>query len=557
MSERLIYLPLGGAGEIGMNAYVYGYGQPGRERLILVDMGVTFGDMDSAPGIDLIMPDVRWLEDNRDRLEAIFITHGHEDHVGALGLLWNRLRAPVYTRRFTGALARMKMEEAGQPVDKLRVVNARPEVVEAGPFRVQFVPVSHSIPESAALIIDTPAGRIVHSGDFKLDGTPVVGEAFDPILWHEIAGETPITALMCDSTNVFSTHPGRSEAVLANPLLDWVVTQKQMVVATTFASNIARLKTLADAGTAAGRQVCLLGRAMRKMVTAAVETGILRDFPRVIGPEEAADLPRDKVLLIVTGSQGERRAASMQLSMGRYLGIQLKEGDSFLFSSRTIPGNERPVGRIMNNLSRLGVNVFDADAGLYHVSGHANRPDLEAVHDLLKPRIVIPMHGEHMHLREHAKLARAKGMISEIVTNGTMIDLAGDRPRVVDEVETGRIYLDGNVLIGAMDGVVRDRIRMALNGHATVSVIVDENDEVLPDAWVETMGLAAHGRAGVPLSRHIESELADYLDRVDDATVMDDKKLDEGIRRIVRQVSMEEIGKKPEVKVIISRLAAD
>ncbi|SDL29341.1 ribonuclease J [Paracoccus chinensis] len=557
MSERLIYLPLGGAGEIGMNAYVYGYGKPGRERLILVDLGVTFGDMDSAPGIDLIMPDVRWLEDNRDRLEAIFITHGHEDHVGALGLLWNRLRAPVYTRRFTGALARMKMEEAGQPVDKLRTVGARPEVVEAGPFRVQFVPVSHSIPESAALIIDTPAGRIVHSGDFKLDGTPIVGEAFDPILWHEIAGEVPITALMCDSTNVFTRHPGRSEAVLANPLLDWVVAQKQMVVATTFASNIARLKTLADAGTAAGRQVCLLGRAMRKMVTAATEAGILRDFPRVIGPEEAVDLRRDKVLLIVTGSQGERRAASMQLSMGRYLGIELKEGDSFLFSSRTIPGNERPVGRIMNNLSRIGVNVFDADSGLYHVSGHANRPDLEAVHDLLKPRIVIPMHGEHMHLREHARLAQAKGMISEIVTNGTMIDLAGDRPRVVDEVETGRIYLDGNVLIGAMDGVVRDRIRMALNGHATVSVIVDENDEILPDAWVETMGLAAQGRAGVPLARHIESELADYLDRVDDATVMNDKKLDEGVRRIVRQVSMEEVGKKPEVKVIISRLAAD
>ncbi|MBB1492374.1 MULTISPECIES: ribonuclease J [unclassified Paracoccus (in: a-proteobacteria)] len=557
MSERLIYLPLGGAGEIGMNAYVYGYGQPGRERLILVDLGVTFGDMDSAPGIDLIMPDVRWLEDNRDRLEAIFITHGHEDHVGALGLLWNRLRAPVYARRFTGTLARMKMEEAGQPIDKLRIVEPRPEMVEAGPFRVQFVPVSHSIPESAALIIDTPAGRIVHSGDFKLDGTPVVGEAFDPIKWHEIAGETPITALMCDSTNVFSTHPGRSEAVLANPLLDWVVAQKQMVVATTFASNVARLKTLANAGTAAGRRICLLGRAMRKMTTAAVETGILRDFPAVIGPEEAADLPRNKVLLIVTGSQGERRAASMQLSMGKYLGLQLKEGDSFLFSSRTIPGNERPVGRIQNNLSRLGVNVFDADSGLYHVSGHANRPDLEAVHDLLKPRIVIPMHGEHMHLREHAKLARAKGLISEIVTNGTMIDLAGDKPRVVDQIETGRIYLDGNVLIGAMDGVVRDRIRMALNGHATVSVIVDENDEVLPDAWVETMGLPAQGRAGVPLADRIESELAEYLDRVDDATVMNDRKLDEGIRRITRQVSMEEIGKKPEVKVIISRLAAD
>ena len=557
MSERLIYLPLGGAGEIGMNAYVYGYGPAGRERLILVDLGVTFGDMDSAPGIDLIMPDVRWLEDNRDRLEAIFITHGHEDHVGALGRLWNRLRAPVYARKFTGTLARMKLEEAGQPTDQLRIVAPRPEVVEAGPFRVQFVPVSHSIPESAALIIDTPAGRIVHSGDFKLDGTPVVGESFDPILWHDIAGEQPIRALACDSTNVFSPNPGRSEAMLANPLLDFVMAQRQMVVATTFASNVARLKTLADAGTAAGRKICLLGRAMRKMVTAAIETGVLRDFPKVIGPDEAADLPRDKVMLIVTGSQGERRAASMQLSMGRYLGIQLKEGDSFLFSSRTIPGNERPVIRIMNNLSRLGVDVYDADDGMYHVSGHANRPDLEAIHDLLKPKMLIPMHGEHMHLREHMNIARGKGMASEIVINGMMMDLSGDAPRQVDQVDTGRIYLDGTVLIGAMDGVVRDRIRMALNGHATVSVIIDENDDPLPDAWVETMGLAAQGRAGVPLARHVESELGAFLERVDAKTVMDDKKLDDGLRRIVRQATMDEIGKKPEVRVVISRLAAD
>ncbi|MBV0892246.1 ribonuclease J [Paracoccus sp. Z118] len=557
MSERLIYLPLGGAGEIGMNAYVYGYGEPGRERLILVDLGVTFGDMDSAPGIDLIMADTGWLEDNKDRLEAIFITHGHEDHVGALGLLFGRLKVPVYARRFTATLARLKLEEAGQPLDKLRIVAPRPEVVRAGPFEVQFVPLSHSIPESSALIIDSPAGRIVHTGDFKLDGTPVVGEPFDALAWHEIAKEAPIRVLACDSTNVFSPNPGRSEATLANPLLDFVMAQKQMVVATTFASNVARLKTLADAGTAAGRRICLLGRAMRKMVTAAIETGVLTSFPEVIGPEEAADLPRNKVMLIVTGSQGERRAASMQLSMGRYLGLELKEGDSFLFSSRTIPGNEKPVIRIMNNLSRRGVDIFDADDGMYHVSGHANRPDLQAVHDLLKPEILIPMHGEHMHLREHAKLGAEKGIATAIATNGTMLDLTGRVPRVVDEVDTGRLYLDGTVLIGAMDGIVRDRIRMALNGHATVSIIIDENDEPLPDAWVETMGLARQGRAGVPLSRHIESELAEFLDRADARTVMDDKKLDEAIRKITRQVSMEEIGKKPEVKVIISRLAAD
>ena len=558
MAERLIYLPLGGAGEIGMNAYVYGYGEPGRERLIVVDLGVTFGDMDSAPGIDLIMADVAWLETNRDRIEAIFITHGHEDHVGALGLLWPKLQKPVHCRRFTGALARLKLEELGQPADALHIHAPRPEVVTAGPFQVQFVPVSHSIPESSALIIDTPAGRIVHTGDFKLDGTPVVGEAFDPIMWHEIANEGQgIKVLTCDSTNVFTPHPGRSEAILANPLLDFVTSQKQMVVATTFASNLARLKTLADAGIASGRRICLLGRAMRRMVTVAIETGILTSFPPVISPEEAAEMPRDKVMLIVTGSQGERRAASAQLSRGRYLGIQLREGDSFLFSSRTIPGNERGVIRIMNQLSELGVDLFDADDGTYHVSGHANRPDIQAVHDLLKPQIVIPMHGEHMHLREHAKLAEGKGIAAAVATNGTVLDLSGDKPRVVDQIDTGRLYLDGTVLIGAMDGIVRDRIRMALNGQAMVSVIVDEDDAPLPDAWVELSGLPETGRAGVPLARSIEAELAEFLERADDRTVRDDDRLEEAIRKITRQVAMEEIGKKPEVTVIISRLAAE
>ena len=558
MAERLIYLPLGGAGEIGMNAYVYGYGEPGRERLIVVDLGVTFGDMDSAPGIDLIMADVAWLEANRDRIEAIFITHGHEDHVGALGLLWPKIQKPIHCRRFTGALARLKMEEMGQPSEHIHIDAPRPDVIEVGPFSVQFVPISHSIPESSALIIDSPAGRIVHTGDFKLDGTPVVGEAFDPVMWHEIAHEGQgIKVLTCDSTNVFVKHPGRSEAVLADPLREFIAAQNQMVVATTFASNIARLRTLADAAIASGRKICLLGRAMRRMVTVGIETGILTNFPPVISPEDAAEMPRDKVMLIVTGSQGERRAASAQLSRGRYLGIQLKEGDSFLFSSRTIPGNERGVIRIQNSLSELGVDLFDADDGLYHVSGHANRPDIEAVHDLLKPGMVIPMHGEHMHLREHAKLASAKGVPSAIATNGTMLDLTGDTPRVVDQIDTGRLYLDGTVLIGAMDGVVRDRIRMALNGHALVTVIVDEDDRPVPDAWVELSGLPERGRAGVPLADNIEGELAEFLDRADDRTVMNDDRLEEAIRKITRQVSMEEIGKKPEVTVIISRLAAE
>jgi ribonuclease J len=558
MAERLIYLPLGGAGEIGMNAYVYGYGHPGNERLILVDMGVTFGDMETSPGIDLIMPDLRWLEENRDRLEGIFITHGHEDHLGAIGHLWSRLGVPIYARQFTGTLCRLKLEEQGHTADIVRITGPRPEVTQLGPFTVQFVPVSHSIPESAALVIDTPAGRIVHTGDFKLDGTPVVGDPFDPIMWHDIASEGQgIKVLACDSTNIFSTHPGRSEAILANPILEWVMAQKNMVVATTFASNIARLKTLSEAAIASGRKVCLLGRAMRRMVAVGLETGVLTDFPETIGPDEAAGMPRNKVMLLATGSQGERRAATAQLSRGRYLGLALQDGDSFLFSSKTIPGNERSVNRIMNALSEIGVDVFDADDGLYHVSGHANRPDIEALHDLLKPEIVIPMHGEHLHLREHVLLARAKGIQAKIVTNGQMIDLAGEAPRMVDQVETGRLYLDGNVLIGSMDGIARDRIRMALNGHALVSVIVDEEDNALPDAWVELMGLAGRTRNGEDLAAHIENELAEFLDGADTRTVRDDGKLDEALRKITRQVTMEEIGKKPEVTVIISRLMAE
>ncbi len=552
-SERLIYLPLGGAGEIGMNAYVYGYGKRDQEKLILVDLGVAFPDMDTSPGVDLIFADITWLKERVDRLEAIFVTHAHEDHIGAVAHNYGALGVPVYARTFTANIARRKMEEQGQPVDAIRTASAWPEKVAAGPFTVSFLPVSHSIPESAGLVIDSPTGRIVHSGDFKLDPDPVVGEAFDPDLWAEVA-KPGVKALVCDSTNVFSTHPGRSESEVGPEITKLVEDARGMVIATTFASNVARVKTLAEAGERAGRSVVLLGRAMRRMIEAATETGILKDFPRVISAEEAADLPRQNLMLIVTGSQGERRAASAQLARGKYRGLEAKEGDLFLFSSKTIPGNERGVIRIINQFSEKGVDVVDDSSALYHVSGHANRPDLERVHALINPQMVIPMHGEHRHLREHAKLAEAGGRAAMVAVNGMMLDLSGDAPTVAEYVDTGRTYLDGTVKIGAMDGIVRDRIRMALNGHITVTVILDEEDEPLGEPWCDTFGLPEVGTSRAGLVEVLEEDLNQFLMRADAKTLRNDEKIEEALRRIARQTAQSEIGKKPEVTVVVSRM---
>ncbi len=553
-SERLTYLALGGAGEIGMNAYVYGYGAPGKERYILVDLGVTFPDMDGTPGVDLIFPDIAWLEERRDQLEAVFITHAHEDHVGAVAHYYDQLGAPIYARAFTANIARRKMDEHGHPEKAVRTVSPWPETTEAGPFTVGFAPISHSIPESSGLVIDTSAGRIVHSGDFKIDLDPVVGEPFDEAMWAEIA-KPGVKALVCDSTNVFNAHEGRSESSVGPEIEKLVAGAKGMVVATTFASNVARVKTLAQAGERAGRSICLLGRAMRRMIEASVETGVLTDFPRTISPEDTRDIPRENVMLIVTGSQGERRAASAQLAQGKYNGITLKPGDTFLFSSKTIPGNERGVIRIINQFSEQGVDVVDDSSGLYHVSGHANRPDLKKLHQIVQPQFVIPMHGEHRHLREHVKLAGESKLHGVLAPNGTMIDLSGNRAEVAEYVETGRTYLDGSVKVGALDGIVRDRIRMALNGHVTINVILDESDEPLGEPWCEIMGLAETGSSRAPLVDVLEEDLSQFMGRAKPKTLGDDDALEDGLRKVARQSAQGEIGKKPEVTVIISRLS--
>ena len=551
MDNRLIYLPLGGAGEIGMNSYVYGYGAPGEERLILVDLGVAFPDMETTPGIELVFPDMSWLIERSDRLEAIFVTHAHEDHIGAVSHFWPQLgRPPVYARNFTGHVLRQKMEERGLDKTGVKIIPAWPERVEAGPFSVGFLPVSHSVPESSALVVDNPKGRILHTGDFKIDSTPVVGDAFDQDLWSEVA-KPRLHALVCDSTNVLSDHPGRSEGAIGGNIQELLESRRGLVVATTFASNVARLKTLAEAGTRAGRRIALLGRAMRRMTRIAEETGVLTGFPAMVDIEEIRNIPRGEMMVLATGSQGEPRAASAQLSRGKHHGLVMREGDLFLFSSKTIPGNERGVLRVINRLSAMGVDIIGDNIDSYHVSGHANRPDLVRIHELTKPGMVIPMHGEHRHLREHAELARENGYASVVAVNGTMLDLSRKVPSVAEHVETGRSYLDGTVRIGATDGVVRDRIRMALYGLAVVTVFPGKSRKDRPEVWVDLVGLPESTPSGEDFAEILEREIEGFLRSCAGKKGADEEYLEKEIRRFARQLAQARVGKKPEVLPVI------
>lgn len=553
-ADHLIYMPLGGAGEIGLNSYIYGFGPPNKERFIIVDLGVSFPDMETTPGVDLILPDLSWIMKRRDRLEGILITHAHEDHIGAIGHLWEDLRVPVYCRAFTAHIARLKMNDAYSSESSVNTVEQWPKTLSLGPFKVGFVPISHSIPESSSVVIDTPVGRLVHTGDFKIDETPGVGEPFSKEVWLDIA-KGGVKALICDSTNVFSKQKGRSEASISSSIQELIESAEKLVVATTFGSNVARLKTLAEAGIKSGRSVCLLGRAMRRMIDASVESGVLSDFPPLISPEDALNVPRQNLLILATGSQGERRAATAQLANGKYRGFSLQEGDLFIFSSKTIPGNEKGVSRIINQFSEMGVDVVEDDSGLYHVSGHANRPDLEQMHKIIQPQFLIPMHGEHRHLREHSKLAAEKGIASIVCPNGNILSLSSNKPTILEKVELGRLYLDGSSKVTSTEGAVRDRIRMALNGLVIVTILLDEKDDLIGDPWCETKGLPLVTNSNAPLIDCLEEDLGQLIGRVDPDVILNNDKLEEVLKRGARQTCKSEIGKKPEVSVIISRLA--
>src|SRR5690242_9654432 len=499
--EELIFCALGGSGEIGMNVNLYGC----RGQWIMVDLGLTFADP-SYPGIDLILPDLEFIEDQQDRLAGIVLTHGHEDHIGALPYLADELKSPLFATPFTAGLIAGKLEEEGLTGQvKLNIVE-RGGSIELGHFRVSFVALSHSIPEGNGLLIETPFGNIFHTGDWKIDETPVITAAPDTDILTEI-GDCGVLALVCDSTNVFQEQPSGSEESVHAGLLAQVMMANGRVLVTTFASNAARLQTIGRVAREAGRRVCIAGRSLERILRVAQSTGYLKDFPPPIGFDEAMRLPRNEVLIIATGGQGEPRAALGRIAGGTHE-LKLGEGDTVIFSSRIIPGNEVAIGRIMNQLSDLGIKIVTERQAHVHVSGHPGRPELIEMYDWVRPQIVVPVHGEPRHLAEQARVALAHGVPHAIVQrNGDVIRLAPDGPKKVDEVRVGQLVLDGDVILPADGATVHERRRIGFGGLITVAVPVGANGQL----------------AGTPLIRPfgvpVEEDRDDFISDATDAEI--------------------------------------
>jgi ribonuclease J len=540
--DELVLVPLGGAGEIGMNFNAYGFGPPDERKWIVVDCGVLFGRETDTPGVDVIMPDIRFLAEMAQDVLAIVLTHAHEDHIGAIGHLWPQLRCPMYATPFTARLMEDKLAEAGL-AERPRVIRLGGKI-KIGPFDVEFHSITHSIPEPNALVIRTPLGIVMHTGDWKLDPDPLIGNATDEAAFRKI-GDEGVLAMVCDSTNALVQGHSGSEADVKKGLTDLIGTLKGKVAVTGFASNLARLQSVAEAARAHGREVALVGRSMHRITQAARETGYMKNFPRLIDEDAAAQLPSNRVLYLCTGSQGEPRAALARIARGDHPTVSLGEGDAVIFSSRIIPGNDVAIHELHNQLSSLGVEVLTVEDHFVHVSGHPAREELSQMYRWIRPQIAVPVHGELRHMSEHARLARSLQVPQAVVIeNGHMLRLAPGRAQVIDEVPSGRIYMDGRVMTEAGANLTRHRRALAYAGFIGITVPLDQKGRVA--------GEAAYFFEGVPAT--VQGPVRDAVDatlRRHNPKKGDDEGLREQLRRAGRRAANDAWGKKPTTRVEI------
>lgn len=536
--KELLFLALGGSGEIGMNANLYGCDG----KWIMLDLGVTFGSHD-YPGIDIVMPDLEFIEDRKKDLLGIVLTHGHEDHIGAIPYLAADLGVPLYANRFTAGLIAHKLAEEGLEKEvEIKVVDID-DSFQLGPFGIRLIPLAHSILEMSAAVIDTPYGRVFHTGDWKLDEEPILGQPATAAALTAV-GDEGIDVLVCDSTNAFNPEASGSEGGLRKGLEQAVGAAKGRVVVTTFASNAARLATLGAVAKATGRTLCVAGRSLDRILGVARSVGYLKDFPPTVDFDEAMRLPRDKVMVIATGGQGEPRAALARMAADIHQ-IKLEAGDTVVFSSKQIPGNEVAIGRIMNQLAAKDVLTVTEKQAHIHVSGHPGQPELAALYGWLRPRLVVPVHGEIRHMHEQARFALEKGVPDALVQeNGDLVQLAPGSAKIVERVRAGRLILDGDVILPADGETINERRKLSLNGHITVAVIFSDK------RFVES----AVSYRGVPVEDEREAfidEMREAAEQAATGPARDEEKLREAIRLGVRRVATDWTGKKPVVDVML------
>ncbi|HRE60607.1 MAG TPA: ribonuclease J [Micropepsaceae bacterium] len=544
-SDELVYLPLGGAGEIGMNLNLYGFGPPQNRKWLMVDLGIGFGD-ETIPGVDVVMPDITFIEEHRKNLVGLVLTHAHEDHIGAVPWLWSRLKCPIYATPFTAAVLNAKISDEGSAQDaRIRVLqlSARQKI---GPFDVELITLTHSIPEPNAVAIRTPLGTILNTGDWKIDPNPLIGVTTDEEALRRL-GDEGVLAMTCDSTNVFVPGRSGSEDDVRTALTRVVLECRGRVAVTAFASNVARLESVIAAAHAARRHVALVGRSMFRIVNAARETGYLKSATGLIDAEEARDLPPGRVLYLCTGSQGEPGSALQRIAAGEHRDVSLEKGDTVIFSSRVIPGNEKTVFALQNALAARDVEIITDQDHHVHVSGHPARDELADMYRWVRPRIAIPVHGEMRHLHEHARLARSLQVPETLVAgNGAMIRLAPGRPEQVDQVPSGRMHRDGALVVPAHESGAKARRSMSFAGFVAVTLVIDGRSRLVADPVVVAEGIP---EKIVGALTEAATDAAGRLRRLDD-----DGETAETVRRAVRRAAQSDWGKRPVVRVEVVRI---
>ena len=550
--QELVYCSLGGAGEIGMNLNLFGYGKPGEYKWIIVDIGVTFSD-DNIPGIEVILPNPEFIANQKENLLGIVLTHAHEDHVGAIAHLWPMLECPIYATPFTAAIVKEKFKEKKINIGSYLKIVKLGGNVKLGAFDIDYVTLTHSILEPNGLAITTPEGVVLHTADWKIDEDPLIGEKTDVKKLTEL-GKKGVLAMVCDSTNIFNLGSSGSERLVRTGLLTVLEKMKNRIVITSFASNVARMETVFKVAEKIGRHVCLVGRSMNRIYELARQCNYLQDIKVPIDVRDSKKMPKNKMVFLCTGSQGEQRAALARIANGTHPDLHLEKDDNVIFSSRIIPGNEKRLYKIFNDFSKSEINVLSEENSMIHVSGHPAREDLKKMYSWVKPKILIPVHGEQRHMAEHINFAKEMGVKFPIkVSNGEIIRLAPGEPQVVDKVTWGRVYLDGKVLIDNDSPVLKERRNMAANGYMEITVLISKNGQIKNNPIITLKGIPFIEEDASEIEYDLEDVVMDTCKSFNLNNSKQEKNLIDTLKGNCRKLINDKSGKKPFVNINLVR----